>query len=106
MRYAIEIRKGEYQTESGQTRGTWESAGVIEADCTADARRMARKRFKGQKWRINRRKSTHSIAETPVAPDLPTPVAEAEAVAAPAPAVKKAKGPGGKSGKGKAKGKK
>ena len=105
MRYAIEIRKGEYQTESGQTRGTWESAGVIEADCTADARKMARRKFKGQKWRINRRKSSHSAAEPVESPELPETVAEPETAPTPAPAAKKRGRPAKKSG-GKATGKK
>jgi hypothetical protein len=97
MRYSIELRKDEYKTEKGQTRGTWEQVAVIEADCSADARRVARKKYVGQKWRINRRKSAKTIDEL-----IPSSAA-AETATTKAPAAKakkvtaKGKSPAGKA---------
>ena len=108
MRYAIEVRKETDAATGGPpkpyARGLWIHVDTIEADCKADARRIARKRFQGQTWRINYRKSTHSVDENgqTVASAASTDSSRAGADHAPASAGsgKKAKSTG-KTSKGK-----
>ncbi len=77
MQYLVQIRKSTDLTAEEQAwvtahptrRGVWVHAETIEADCGADARKIARKRYKGQLWRIYRgRGRVAAVAPAPVAP--------------------------------------